>query len=183
MEVVKRLYNGEKIVEKSLIATHAIEALAANETLQKTFLIAPVNTLKAATPVLVQRLDRNNEFYYIVPVMSGSNTTSLVSMDALYGNYNESAHAAPNTSLTFQTLTDAEIMKVLGPTVEIASERKVLNVIAGGAHVYPNLVWMPCQESLSPYWPFHMVLIGNHKIYVRVDGKVFTSLTTDIKGA
>jgi hypothetical protein len=48
---------------------------------------------------------------------------------------------------------------------------------------YPTLVWEPCLESLSPYYPFRMFIAGVHRLYVRVDGKVFTKLTTDIRGA
>ena len=31
-------------------------------------------------------------------------------------------------------------------------------------------------ESLSPYYPFHMIIIGDHRLYIRSDGKVFTEL-------
>jgi len=37
-----------------------------------------------------------------------------------------------------------------------------------------ELVWKPCMESLSPFFPFHMFTVGAHGIYVRTDGVIFT---------
>ena len=48
--------------------------------------------------------------------------------------------------------------------------------------LYPALVWRPCLESLSPFYPFHLVTVGDHRIYIRVDGRVFTKLHTNIAG-
>ena len=48
--------------------------------------------------------------------------------------------------------------------------------------MYPHLVWRPCRESLSPYFPFYMFTVGGHRLYVRIDGPVFASLTLDMKG-
>ena len=48
--------------------------------------------------------------------------------------------------------------------------------------LYPTLVWKPCRESLSPYWPFHMFTAGSHRLYIRVDGAVFTALHDTDRG-
>ena len=42
--------------------------------------------------------------------------------------------------------------------------------------LYPILVWKPCRESLSPFWPFHMFTVGAYRLYVRIDGTIFTAL-------
>ena len=42
--------------------------------------------------------------------------------------------------------------------------------------LYPTLVWRPCRESLSPFVPFHMVTAGSHRVYVRLDGRIFAGL-------
>ena len=42
--------------------------------------------------------------------------------------------------------------------------------------IFPTLVWRPCRESLSPYWPFYMLTVGDARLYVRIDGAVFTAL-------
>lgn len=47
---------------------------------------------------------------------------------------------------------------------------------------YPLLVWKPCRESLSPYFPFHLFTAGDQHIYVRTDGAVFTRLHDTDRG-
>ena len=42
--------------------------------------------------------------------------------------------------------------------------------------VYPTLVWRPCQESRSPYYPFHQIAVGGVTIYVGYDGRVYPTL-------
>jgi hypothetical protein len=36
---------------------------------------------------------------------------------------------------------------------------------------------------MTPYLPFTLVTYGTHTIYVRTDGKVFTSLTSPRRGS
>ena len=48
--------------------------------------------------------------------------------------------------------------------------------------LYPTLVWRPCRESLSPFVPFHLVVTGQHSMFVRLDGRVFTKLHLNTPG-
>ena len=48
--------------------------------------------------------------------------------------------------------------------------------------IHPTFVWRPCLESLSPFYPIRMVTVGDHRLYIRVDGPVFTSLTLGVHG-
>jgi len=41
---------------------------------------------------------------------------------------------------------------------------------------YPIMVWKPCYESRSPYYPFYMITVGNRHIYVGYDGTIYTQL-------
>jgi hypothetical protein len=41
-----------------------------------------------------------------------------------------------------------------------------------------NLIWKPCNESTSPFYPFYQVKSGRNTFYVRIDGAVFNKLTT-----
>jgi hypothetical protein len=50
------------------------------------------------------------------------------------------------------------------------------------ACISDHWVWRPCDQSLSPYYPFKMVSYGGNRLYVRSDGHVFTSLTTTGRG-
>jgi hypothetical protein len=49
-----------------------------------------------------------------------------------------------------------------------------------GSH--PVLVWRPCRQSTSLLLPFWLRTIRDKVIYVRVDGAVFTQLTTQGRG-
>jgi hypothetical protein len=51
-----------------------------------------------------------------------------------------------------------------------------------GTFAYPTLVWKPCLESLSPYYPFRMFIVGTRHLYVRADGRVVTELHDDVRG-
>ena len=50
------------------------------------------------------------------------------------------------------------------------------------ACVSPFLVWRPCRESWSPHLPFYQITVGDYRLYVRLDGEVFTRLTWEGKG-
>jgi hypothetical protein len=63
--------------------------------------------------------------------------------------------------------------------VKVPLRAEDLHGNADGFHA--NLVWRPCAESLSPYWPFYRfdAHLPNGRpitIYVRIDGEVFTEL-------
>ena len=46
----------------------------------------------------------------------------------------------------------------------------------GAFCVSPTLVWRPCQESRSPYYPFYQITVGGVTIYVGYDGRVYSTL-------
>jgi hypothetical protein len=71
---------------------------------------------------------------------------------------------------------------IAGRRVELPDRLGRLPVRREAICLYPTLVWKPCRESLSPFWPFHMLTIGAHRIYVRIDGAVFTALHDDDRG-
>jgi hypothetical protein len=131
-------------------------------------------------PMLVQRLDRTDEFYYIVPMESGPNIAHvLVCINARFGDYLQAVRVSvPGGSafagLNFDSL--AALASVLDRRFSAGKRRGKFVVRPEASALYPTLVWRPCRESRSPYYPFFMITVGNHKIYVRVDGQVFTRL-------
>ena len=83
----------------------------------------------------------------------------------------------------FQTLdSDATLEQIAGKRYDLPDRLGRLLVRREAVCVYPTLVWRPCMESLSPFYPFRMVTVGAHRLYVRIDGAVFTSLTTGQHG-
>jgi hypothetical protein len=133
---------------------------------------------KWGTPVLVQRLDHPNQFYYVVPVAENERSTPLaVVVDALSGIYLQSAINPHPGQTVFTTLErEAALKSVAGRVVELPDRMGRLRIRPEALCFYPHLVWKPCRESLSPYYPFYMFATGANRIYVRSDGAIFTEL-------
>lgn len=139
---------------------------------------------KPLTPMLVQRLDRTDSFYYIVP-FEGRNkaAVSAVSVDARFGDYRQSI-AVPEGGSGLIVAEEANVVlkRLIGRRLDLEEPLGRLRVRKEALCLYPMLVWRPCRESLSPYYPFHMLTVGDLRIYVRIDGHVFTKLHIDIPG-
>lgn len=134
-------------------------------------------------PILVERLDRPESFYWMVPMGSEGETSAAVSIDARSGAYRQAARL-PESDLDFRALLDeGEVRKqVVGQRFELPGLEGRLLVRDEAVCVYPHFVWRPCLESLSPFYPFRMVTVGGRRLYIRVDGEVFTSLTVGMHG-
>ncbi len=134
--------------------------------------------------VLVQRLDRLNSFYYISPFEAGNGRRPVVgSIDARTGEYRQAAMTAGHDSVLFGGHErEALIEKIADRRFELEDKLGILRVWPEAFCIYPILVWKPCRESLSPFWPFHMITIGSQHIYVRIDGAIFTALHAGDRG-
>src|SRR5207253_11440242 len=102
---------------------------------------------------------------------------AFVSVDARYGTYKQSAAAPENRSPELLSAVRKDLLEqVAGRRFELDDGTGRLLVRPETVCVHPTLVWKPCRQSLSPSWPFHLITAGAHRIYVRVDGAVFTAL-------
>lgn len=123
---------------------------------------------KPGDGVRVRRLDRGND-YFIVTFRSGEDPRVLVLVDAKTGEF-LLATLAPSTGPARIWLSPAEARRRIPGDQDLSGD--------------PFLVWQPCLESPVPYFPFHQFTTDSgKKIFVRVDGEIFNSLTTDIAGA
>jgi hypothetical protein len=128
-------------------------------------------------PVLVQRLDLPDTFYYIVPVGKSGSIPLAIAIDAKTGLYMQSAIHSNLEGNLFTLKPREEVAKsIMGSTVELPNWAGRIPVRQGSVCVFPTYVWKPCRESLSPFFPFHMFTIGSQHIYVRSDGAIFTAL-------
>lgn len=128
-------------------------------------------------PSLVQRLDRPDTFYYVVPAGNGETNPFAVIVDAKTGEYLQSAIHTEKFGSVFQLRERDEVAeRVIGSVVELPDRKGRIRVRPEATCHYPTLVWKPCRESLSPYYPFHLFTVGNDRIYVRSDGAIFTEL-------
>jgi len=129
------------------------------------------------TPLLVQRLDRYDEYYYIVPFKRAAAETARLMIDAASGRFMEaSAIDNEGESLPPYHPPLAGLDGQYGRALDLKSVRnRVLRPGTIGQH--PVLAWRPCKESTSPLLPFYLVTIGDRIVYWRVDGKAFDELT------
>ena len=136
------------------------------------------------TPTMVQRLDMADSFYTLVPFVDGRGTAAaVVDVDGRFGNYRQ-AMVLPEAETSVFSALDSEraVEMTLGRRLGLDEGRGSVLVREEAFCLYPTLVWRPCLESLSPFYPFHMITVGDNRIYVRVDGAIFTQLHTYIPG-
>jgi hypothetical protein len=137
---------------------------------------------------LVQRLDRADSYYYVVPLEAGGDMHAAARVDARFGIYLGSILSPPAIGgghppgITRLIGTpQAAHAAVAARRIEIGRAGPLV-IRPEGLFAYPTLVWKPCLESLSPYYPFRLFFIGDRPIYVRADGRVFTELHDDVRG-
>ncbi len=141
-----------------------------------------LGSAKLGEGVLVQRLDLPDSFYYIVPAAAGAVTPLAVLIDAKNGLYLQSAVHTGDGSVFAHRSREEVARSVIGTVVELPNEMGRIPIREEAVCQYPILVWRPCRESLSPLYPFHLFTVGGHRIYVRIDGAVFTELHTTGRG-
>jgi streptogramin lyase len=106
----------------------------------------------------VQRIDRENEAYYLIVFEENGAAIIVAAVNALTGGIQNSAHLAEG-----------------GSPLSIDSEHAIaLAGLNGNAHA--NLVWRPCRASLSPLYPLWEVRTHSEEVYVDQQGKVWQSL-------
>lgn len=135
-------------------------------------------------PVLVQRLDRQDSYYYLVPRGGeGDLATSVVALDARFGTYQQSRILTRRRLPALVTLGREEVDEhVFGRVHTLQGRLGEIRIRPEIACVSRHWVWRPCRESLSPYYPFKLVTYGNHRFYLRSDGRMFAGLTTNARG-
>ena len=90
----------------------------------------------------------------------------------------QQATALPRGGSSILTALDSKtvLRETLERPIDLGDRAGRLTVRREAYCLYPTLVWRPCRESLSPFVPFHMVTVGDHRIYVRLDGRIFAGL-------
>ncbi|MFM0632786.1 C39 family peptidase [Paraburkholderia xenovorans] len=177
-EMMMKPLSGERIIDSALAVQQAEEGLKVYGLLNKESFRKAAQGASAGKPVLVQRLDRPDSFYYITPFSRPDGTVPLlVANDARTGIYLQSA--AGHDMLQGMSLmldTKAASGLIVGRKIELPERLGRIMVRAEGMSQHPALVWKPCRESMSPLMPFHLFTVGEHRVYVRIDGAIFTSL-------
>lgn len=178
-----RPFDGDELIDPRLAAELSRESLEKAGLLQRKEWRQALDATEPGEPILVQRLDHADSFYWIVPQLRGGLATAAVNIDARFGDYMQ-ARALPESKETaLLTLSDDDIDAAIYRELhQLPGERGQLRIRPGVACIGRHWVWRPCRESLSPYYPFKQVSYGDHRLYVRIDGRVFTALTPAGRG-
>jgi hypothetical protein len=177
--------SAEFLISPSQAIEQAIKGVKAYELDERETFTSALRGAKWRQPTLVERLDQTNGYYYIVPV--GRDATSeiplAVIVDGRTGLYNQSIVGETGAEGVVN-LSDAEqaLAQLIGQEIQLPGRLGRLHVLPEAVSRHPALVWKPCRESLSPYYPFHLFMAGGHPIYVRSDGMIFTELHDQERG-
>jgi hypothetical protein len=140
--------------------------------------------IEAQKPLLVQRLDVADDFYYLVPFGEGDRPAgAVVRVDAFSGEYLEanafstSGEGRPWGAIVRDWQSDDTARRqIIGRKFELPNRGGRVLARREGIGIHPSFIWKPCVESLSPYYPFRLLTIGDTPRYVRLDGEVFDRL-------
>jgi len=170
--------SGEVLLTPDEAVRHAGDGLRAHGLLDQVRYRAEFEDANAAEPVLVQRLDRIDSFYYIVPLQTAGVTALIILVNARTGEFMQSAiRAAEKDDLLADWVDRSAASKlVIGKKVDLPEDSGAIHFRPEATCQSPALVWKPCRESYSPLYPFHLFTTGAPQIYVRTDGEVFTEL-------
>jgi len=182
---VERTFTGERLISASAIRDHFPTALKQSGLLAHPQWSTVLAGVRPADAVLVQRLDRANSYYWIVPAVdTQGGLRAAVRIDARYGTYQQTASVKDPQAKMFGFSKLEEVTDhVMRQRLELPHNGGRLTIHSEALSVHSCLVWKPCLQSLSPFYPFRMVTIGALRLYVRIfDGAVFFDLTTDKGG-
>ena len=166
-----RLLSAEEATELSL------EGLREHGLLELESYNQALSNSELGQPLLVQRLDRTDTFYYIIPWIRGTSARLAVLLDGRSGEYLQSAVHTEEEGSVFHANDPAAIREqVVGKRIDLPDKGGRFIVRPETFSQSPVLGWRPCKESLSPLYPFHLLAAGTQPLFMRVDGAIFTAL-------
>jgi hypothetical protein len=177
------LHDGRTLVRAAQVDELALSQIEGLRLADSEFAAGVLKQGKFGKPVLVMRLDRPGEYYYLMPWEISSGTTAFTQVDARFGFFKSfQVLSAPRSDLLLggdagRRAQERIARRLEGLRVELPELTGRVSILPGTYSVAPTLVWKPCRESWSPAMPFHQVNAGPITLYVRIDGEVFTRLT------
>lgn len=133
--------------------------------------------------LLVKRLDRKDDFYWLVPALAdGEGIAGWGQVDARFGDL-QSLYLLNEGAKRFDTRRSGLGRRITGKRFDLGDGLGRLNLRPGTFCVHPTLVWRPCRQSYSPHLPFWMITAGADTLYVRIDGRVYPALADAYKGS
>jgi hypothetical protein len=159
----------------SELATRA--AIAHVATLTDSRLRMAFHLAEAKVAYLVQRLDRQDSWYYVVTFGAGDRETARILIDAFDGTLGEATGISKEGDSLKRYMSAPDALTRLLAKTEHGSDWLPFRVRGGTVGEHPVLVWKPCGQSSSPFLPFYQLSVGDSFVYYRVDGEMFDALT------
>lgn len=170
-------FNGEEIIDPETAAKMVYEGIERFNLYAADDLMKPLRDPIFERPVLVKRLDRPDDYYYLSPAMLKGQVFGFGQVNARFGDL-QSLYILEKPSDPYDLNRERILESVLKRTFDLKEPRGQFRLRPDTFCLAPTLVWQPCRESYSPHMPFWQITAGGQTIYVRVDGEVYSSLTT-----
>ena len=167
-------------METLLTSERAIQyARAAARDFSESRLKLALQSAEPKSPTLVQRIDRKDAYYFIVPFTIGSRETARFIIDGFGGKLMEISGVTDSEKSLLRYLSPQEALdRMLRARVANKKMKWQFEFRRELVGLHPVLVWKPCRQSASPFLPFHQFSVGDSLVYLRVDGQLFSELKT-----
>lgn len=134
-------------------------------------------------PVLVRHLDDPGLDYYIVDFRAsdGRPTGRMMFGVHIEGPGEVTGIDRPGASLP-PLVSRQEALSLIANRQLTLPDGRLVPLVAAEFNA-ADLVWKPCDQSLTPFEPFYRLRIAGFVVYLRVDGELFTELTEFGAGA
>jgi hypothetical protein len=135
----------------------------------------------AGTPILVSRLDKPDQYYYLVSFSIGARATARLRMNAQTGAFAEGIGIDNSGDALTPYITASQAYSRIGRVIAVddknKKKKKKPSTPAIVLTVEPFPGWRPCAQSFSAFLPFYLITDGTSLRYVRFDGMVYDALT------
>lgn len=161
--------NDKEFLSSDQAKSYALKGYNANKWAYPKEFSQAMEKAVAAEPLLVERMDRPDDFYYIVPFNKKEKTTVLVIIDARTGEMKEATYLkepAIYPSVSWKEAQHKLIVHLREPKAEEEISRQ-----------NPAMAWKPSEESQSPYEPFWVIKVGGKSWYIGQNGKVYEKVS------
>ena len=166
---------GDQMITPNNAIEFALRGVEIHNLTQDKIFSKALNGSKPQDPILVQRLDLLDTYYYIVPIARNGEVTAMLRVDGIYGNF-QGGKTVSNPKKNPFTIRRQIIKNILENPLQLDNKKGSLIVRKEAFCFYPTMVWRPCKESRSPYYPFYMVTVGSHRVYIGYDGTIYPDL-------
>ena len=169
---------GDRLITFAEAADFVLRSVEEHNLLRDEHFVKALKGAKPSQPVLVQRLDLPDTYYYLIPMKTDKGTTAMLSIGGLHGEFQGGqAFTKPAKEILKRPVdVSKELKNSLSKPIELGERLGKLIIREGAYCFHPLMVWRPCEESRSPYYPFYMITVGNRQIYIGYDGQIYPRL-------